>query len=419
MEIPNNIKKYMELIIDNGYECFLVGGAVRDYLLNKSNKDYDFCTNIPFDKLKALIPKIAIMRENNHRNTSIVRIDEYDLEFSEYRGDSLKEDLSNRDFTMNAVAVDVNGKLIDYFNGVEDIKNKTVSLIKPSGEAFEIDALRILRAIRQALKLGFKIDENTKANMLGKKHLLQGVAKERVLDELKKILVSDNVEYYLSEYKEIFFEIIPELRKCDGFNQYNDYHVYDVYNHTIQAVKNSPKNEYLRLAALFHDIGKPDRFYLDGNNIGHFLNHATTSCEIFNSFADIYKADNKTKKIVSALILYHEDVLSSKNNKIYNFYKKYDMDDIELLFELKIADAKAQNPKYGDRINELKELEIKYINVRERYKKITYNGDDLIELGYSGKIIGTILDDIKRQVVNNVISNDKQSIDKYVQKKTT
>ena len=406
----------MKIIIDNNYECYLVGGAVRDYLLNIKNKDYDFCTNMPLDKLKEIIPNVTIMKENNHRNTAIIREEDYDIEFSTFRGKDLKEDLSNRDFTMNSIAVDINGNIIDYFNGIESINEKTIKLIKENGEGLTTDPLRILRAIRQASKYDFKIEDNTKRQMINKKYLLSNIAPERIYEEFKKIIISDNIDIYLIEYKEIFFELIPELKKCDGFNQHNDYHIYDVYTHIANVVKSTPNNIYVRFAALFHDIGKPEKLILDDNGIGHFLEHSSVSNKIFKQFANIYKIDNKTKKIVSDLILYHEDTLSDKNNKIYNFYKKYNMNRIELLFDLKKADILGQNPKYKDRLKKLKKLKNKYLEIRDRYNEINYNGADLISLGYNGKIIVEILDDVKRQIINNVLVNDKTRIDKYILK---
>lgn len=416
IEIPKDLKKYMQLIIDNGYECYLVGGAVRDYLINVDNKDFDFCTNIPFDKLKNLIPNITIMKENDHRNTAIIRSNGLDIEFSTCRGKDLKEDLFNRDFTINAIAVDVNGNIIDYYDGVNSINNRTITLVDPLGTGLVNDPLRILRAVRLALKYNFKIDSNTKKQMIDKKELLNDVAPERIFEELKKIIVSDNADKYMDEYREIFFEIIPELKECNNFNQHNDYHIYDVYTHTINVVKNAPKNIYLRLASIFHDIGKPRAFELDEKKVGHFLGHANISNDIFKSFADKYKLDNKTKKIVSDLVLYHEDDLSGKNNKIYNFYKKFNMNRIEMLFDLKRADIMSQNQKYIARIEDINKLEAKYVAVRDKYNSITYSGDDLISLGYTGKIIGLILDDVKRQIINNRLDADTESINKYVLK---
>ncbi len=416
MNISDTLKEYMNLIIDNGYECYLVGGAVRDYLLNVENKDYDFCTNMPLEELKKIIPQITIMKENEHRNTGIIRTNGYDIEFSTFRGNSLKEDLLNRDFTMNAVAVDIDGNYIDYYNGIDAINKRNISLIKENGDGLESDPLRILRAIRQALKYKFKIDNNTKQQMISKKSLLNNVAPERIYDEFKQIIMFDDVGSFLKDFKEIFFELIPELEKCDGFNQHNEYHIYDVYSHTIKVIENSPMNIYVKIASLFHDIGKPNKYQLDDKGIGHFLNHAQSSNDIFKEFANKYKLDNNSKKIISDLVLYHEDDLSDKNNKIYNFYKKYNMNRIELLFDLKRADVLSQNPKFSDRIEKLNKLEKKYIDIRDKYNSISYSGDDLIELGYSGKCIGEILDDVKRQIINNRLIQEKEIINEYVKK---
>lgn len=130
---------------------------------------------------------------------------------------------------MNAIVLDINGNLIDYYDRISAIRNKTLSLVKENGEGKEADPLRILRAIRQALKHDFKIDDNLKEQIINKRSLLIDVSPKRIYEELKQIVMFDKVGFYLSNYKKIFFELIPELEKCDGFNQYNDYHIYDMF----------------------------------------------------------------------------------------------------------------------------------------------------------------------------------------------
>ena len=291
MTLSKDVKKIMELITKDGYECYLVGGAVRDSILNRKSKDYDFTTNMPLSILKEKLPKLVIMKENSHRNTAIYKKDKEIYEITMLRGKDIYEDLLYRDFTMNAIAVDKEGNYMDPFSGIEDIYNRKITLVQEDGEGFILDPLRILRAIRQADSLDFEIDENTKKEMIKKKHLLEEVAKERIYNELKRIILSGTIEKYLIEYKEIFFEIIKELKTCDNFLSKNDYHIYDVYQHTVKVVQNTNPNLYLRLAALFHDIGKPDTFTIDEKGVGHFLGHSKRSLEIFEEFADIYKID--------------------------------------------------------------------------------------------------------------------------------
>jgi len=414
-KVTDEVKELMTIIHNANYECYLVGGAVRDLILGIDNKDFDLCTNMPLDELKLLIPSISIMKENNHRNTAIIRNKEYDYEISSYRGNSIEEDLSNRDFKINALALDINGNLIDPYNGLNDIKNKKISLIKD--DAFIRDPLRILRAIRIANKYNFDIDDNTLQQMDKYKDLLDEVAKERIYEELKKILVFNNISDILLKHKNIFFKIIPNLEKCDGFNQYNDYHIYDVFNHILEVIRNTSNNLELRLATLFHDLGKPDKFFKDEKGVGHFYGHALVSADIFKGFASIYKIDNKTKNNVYKLIKYHDDILSSKPNKIYNFYKEFGYENIDLLFELKRADALGQNPKYLNRLEEYDTLYKEYIRVRNIITNIDYDGSKLVELGISGKDIGNILDDITSMIVCGNLENNSTNITLYVKNK--
>lgn len=414
-KVTDEVKELMTIIHNANYECYLVGGAVRDLILGIDNKDFDLCTNMLLGELKLLIPSISIMKENNHRNTAIIRNKEYDYEISSYRGNSIEEDLSNRDFKINALALDINGNLIDPYNGLEDIKNKKISLIKD--DAFIRDPLRILRAIRIANKYNFDIDDNTLQQMDKYKDLLDEVAKERIYEELKKILVFNNISDILLKHKNIFFKIIPNLEKCDGFNQYNDYHIYDVFNHILEVIRNTSNNLELRLATLFHDLGKPDKFFKDEKGVGHFYGHALVSADIFKGFANTYKIDNKTKNNVYKLIKYHDDMLSSKPNKIYNFYKEFGYENIDLLFELKRADALGQNPKYLNRLEEYDTFYKEYIRVKDIIINIDYDGSKLVELGISGKDIGNILDDITSMIVSGNLENNSTNITLYVKNK--
>lgn len=169
IKIPDTVKEIIQKINNSGYEAYLVGGAVRDSLLEKNTKDYDICTNMPLSCIKELFPKFVIMKPNNHRNTGVIRLDGQEIEISEFRGKNIIEDLSNRDFSINAIAVDKDGNIIDPFKGIDSINKKELSLIKKNGEAFETDPLRILRAIRLASKLNFEIDKNCKEQMNAKK----------------------------------------------------------------------------------------------------------------------------------------------------------------------------------------------------------------------------------------------------------
>jgi len=415
MKIPEYIVNIMNTNNDKGYLVYLVGGYIRDYYLKKESSDYDLCTNMPLNILKEYLP-INIMKENDHRNTAVIRKNNMIIEISTFRGNSLKEDLSNRDFKMNSIACDKKGNIIDYFNGIEDINKKQVSLIKKDGSAYIIDPLRILRTIRFAYFYNFTIEDNTKSKMKEYIDLLDNTSKERIYKELKNILLLDNIEEIFIEYSYIFVKLIPSLKECIGYNQYSDYHIYDVYKHIIKVVSLTNKDIYIRLAALFHDIGKPLTLKKDSNDIGHFVGHAKASYNIFMDFCNTYKVDNKTKQLVGNMILYHENTLSIRRSKIYDFYKIYDMNYIEYLFDLKRCDILGQNHKYSDRLSTLKKQEEEYIKVRKDLRKIKYNGKYLVKLGFSNKKIGIILDDIKRLIIIGNLKDDRKIIDKYVLK---
>lgn len=420
MKISMNqtIGNLLTTINDCGYEAYLVGGAVRDAILNQPNKDYDICTNMPLYLIKEIYPEFHLMKPNNRRNTGVIRLDGLEIEISDLKGKSITEDLSNRDFTINALALDKNGNLIDPYNGLQSIKNKSISLIDKQGMAFQEDPLRILRAIKLASTMNFKIDKNCKMQMEYKKRLLEEVAVERIYNELIKILISDKPAYYIRENLSIFFEILPDLKPMYQFDQKNPWHIYDVLEHTLVVLENTEKNIYLRLAALFHDIGKPSKFFTDKEGIGHFYGHPERSKEIFDSIANKLKIDRKTKKIVSKLIQDHDLILSKKPTKIYEFIQKNGFDYTLMLFKLKRADNLGQNPeKANSVIEELATTEELYKEQMLKIKNLQLNGTKLVKMGYSGQKIKIILDDVTKQVITNKLRNDEQFITEYINRR--
>lgn len=420
MKLPINqtITNVLSMINNEGYEAYLVGGAVRDALLNKQNKDYDICTNMPLTKIKELFPKFHIMKPNNHRNTGIMRLNNLEIEISEFKGQTIAEDLHNRDFTINAMALDKHGNLIDPYNGLQSLQQQTITLIDKQGTAFIEDPLRILRGIRIAAKMNFTIDSNCHAQMEFKKRLLKDVAVERIYREIIQILITDNPSHYIRENKQIIFEILPELKPMDGFNQNNSWHIYDVFEHTMVVLENTDKNIFLRFAALFHDVGKPSKYFADKEGVGHFYGHPEKSEEIFKTIATRLKMDNKTRDLVSKLIKQHDMKLSSKSEQIYEFLKQHGFDYTLLLFALKRADNLGQNPeKTIEILEELSLQEELYKQHMLRFNNLQINGSKLVELGYSGKRIKLILNDVTQMIVTEKLPNDEESIMEYISRR--
>ena len=181
---------------------------------------------------------------------------------------------------------------------------------------------------------------------------------------LMNILISENATKYLRQYHKLFFKIIPELEKTYGFEQYNKWHLYDVFEHTMKVIEYTEPNPYLRLAALFHDIGKPTAFFKDENGVGHFYGHQKISLDIFKQFADKYNLDKETRKIVGTLIYHHDGKLSTKTPKALELINELGIETISLLFALKKADNLAQNPELSiPCLEELKETEQIYQSI--------------------------------------------------------
>ncbi len=166
-------------------------------------------------------------------------------------------------------------------------------------------------------------------------------------DKLFEILLEDKPSDLLKENEKDLFEFIPEMKECKGFDHHNEWHIYDVYEHILHVVDNTPKNLILRIAALFHDIGKPEVFVLDEEGIGHFHGHWVTSMRVFETFAEQNDIKIEDKILISNLIYYHDRrVVNMSEDIIKRFLEVFNKDEIGLLFELKKADLKAQNSKF-------------------------------------------------------------------------
>lgn len=248
--------------------------------------------------------------------------------------------------------------------------------------------------------------------------MLDNVPVERIYKELIQILISDNPSHYIRENLEAIFQILPELKPMYQFEQHNKWHIYDVLEHTLKVLENTEPNIYLRLAALFHDIGKPRKFSIDENGVGHFYNHPEAGADIFEKIANRLKIDKKTKRVVKALIEKHDMTLSVKPDKIYTFIKENGIDFIPLLFALKRADNKGQNPELANPVLEqLDSLETLYNEYIMRFDNLKINGTKLQEMGFKSKKIKLVLDDVRKQIVTKQLSNTEEAITNYITKK--
>jgi len=230
-----------------------------------------------------------------------------------------------------------------------------------------------------------EVEPDIKKLLIDNKDLIKNISPERTYELFKSIMVTTNPAKYIREFKEIFFEFIPGLKTTDGFEQKNPWHIYDIFEHTMHVIENTSSNEVLRIAALFHDLGKPSSYTEetktreDGSTyqVGHFYGHNVKSMKMFIDFADHFHISDKEREAIAKLVLYHDFKLSNKENKIQGYINELGLENIPLLFELKRADNLAQNLEMSqaslDQIEEQEKIYNDYIakitNPNESIKK--------------------------------------------------
>ena len=332
---------------------------------------------------------------------------------------NLSEDLKRRDFTVNSLCIDNKGEIIDIFGGIEDIKSKTLKAIGNAEERFKEDALRILRALRFASVLGFDIDKNTARAIHKCKDLILNVANERIASELRKMITGKNIRNVLLEFSDVFSVVIPELAACVGFEQHNFHHKYDVYTHIATVVEASPEKDYIRLAALFHDIGKPLCFSLDENGIGHFYSHAVKSSEIAVNTLKRLRFDNETVNKVQLLVKQHDAYIDEDSKTLKRKLNRFGEQALRDLISVQRADTLGLADEYHKRLAHFEKLEKKLCTIVESnncfsVKNLDINGNDIIAIGLKGKEIGDALNLLLEAVIDEKVENCKESLINYL-----
>ncbi|MDF2566694.1 MAG: poly(A) polymerase [Oscillospiraceae bacterium] len=431
-ELSVQVKTALKMLHENGFEAYIVGGCVRDMILQLSPKDVDITTNALPNQVSQIFKSHRVIETGLKHGTVTVMIDNIPLEITTYRTDgeyldnrhpesvqftsSLKEDLARRDFTINAIAYDENSGFIDFFGGIEDIKNKKIRCVGNADKRFEEDALRILRGIRFASVLGFEIETETSCAMFRNKNRLNNISKERVTVEYLKLICGKNQKQVMTDYIEILGEVVPDLLPMKGFNQNNPYHIYDVLEHSLVAVEDTPPfPPYLRLAALLHDVGKPLCYTQDEKGTGHFYGHSKLSEQTAEKILTYLKLDRFTIDRVCTLIKYHDTPIKSDKKIIKKWLNRLTEPVFREILLIKKADTFAHNPVFHERLDELNEISkiLDEIIVEQEcfsLKDLAINGNDLIEIGLSGKQIGEMLEHLLHAVMEEKTKNEYGSL---------
>ncbi len=437
MQISDNAKFLIKIIESAGYEAYAVGGCVRDFVMQRHCDDIDIAASSkPLETERILSENNIKFIETGLKHGTITAVLNGDsFEITTYRTDGvykdsrhpdnvefitdLRCDLARRDFTINAMAYNDKKGIIDIYGGQSDINNKLIKTVGNPNKRFKEDALRIMRAIRFASVLSFDVETDTKKAIFENKELLKNVSYERIFKELSKLLLGDNVFNVLVEYKEIIAVIIPELEPILTLQQNTRWHIYDVWTHTAKAVEQSPREPALRLAMLLHDIGKAYTKTTDENGTDHFKGHQKVSAVYADTALKRLKVPNDIYYRVMSVIPIHDMHIGTERKSVKKWLSKLGEDTLRDLIAVKRADKLAQN-------SEMTEQELNNLAVTETllnsiiaegepfsFKDLAVNGRDLIELGYQGKEIGTMLNVLLGKVIDDELANDRSILTEY------
>ncbi len=449
MKIPKEVQFVIEQLKKNKFEAYLVGGCVRDLLREAEPLDWDVATNAKPEQIGKIFLKSFA---DNKFGTIKARIETRNTEFMEieitpFRTESkytdkrhpdqvrwaktLKEDLKRRDFTINAMAAGTEkGKIeiIDIFDGQKDLKNKLIRAVGKPNDRFSEDALRLMRAVRFAAALGqgWQIEPKTKMAIQKNAGLLRMISKERIRDEFMKIIMSERPADGIELLRKLGLLrcIIPELEEGCGVKQ-NKHHIYEVYEHLLLSLKYAAKqnfNKYVRLAALFHDIGKPRTKRGQGPN-ATFYNHEIVGARMTMKILDRLRFSKKDiEKIVKLvryhLFYYHPDEVGESS--VRRLVRQVGMESMEELLQVRMCDRIGSGVPKAEpyKLRHLKYIVEKVSQDPISVKMLKINGDDVMRiLGIKpGVHIGQVLDILLGQVLSCPKNNNKKFLEKEIKK---
>ena len=438
--LPGDVSRIINTLTDAGYEAYAVGGCVRDSLLGRVPADWDITTSALPRDVKRLFRRtvdtgiqhgtVTVMFKMKGYEVTTYRIDGH---YSDGRhpdsvtfAASLEEDLKRRDFTINAMAYNSAVGLVDIFGGKDDLEAGIVRAVGVAEERFNEDALRIMRAFRFAAQLGFVIDDETRKAASKLAENLRMVSAERIRIELTKLADSPHPELIGEMYRAgITKYFLPELDEAMECAQNNIHHCFTVGEHILEAMKSFEKPagltdrefEYIRLALLFHDLGKSRCKITGDDGVDHFHGHAKISEAMSREIMKRLKFDNETIKTVSALVLYHDARPEPAPAYVRRAMNKMGTDIFRLFLCVQKADIMGQSDyKREEKLSYLEELGRVYEQVVEtgdpiNVSELAINGSDLMEMGVRpGPLMGEILKKLLDLVLEDPSCNTKQAL---------
>lgn len=427
---PSEVKIILDKFKKSGFQIYIVGGAVRDLIMEKAVNDWDFTTDAKPEEILKIFPegfydnKFGTVGLDSKLGIFEITTMRKEGRYKDHRHpanvgwtNKIEEDLARRDFTVNAIAL--SDKIVDPYNGADDIKNKQIKAVGDASKRFQEDALRLMRAIRIATQLDFEIDNKTFKALKENASLIKEIAWERIRDELFKILASQDAYDGIIKLREtgLLQIILPELEKCFGIIQEGPKHirVYDIGEHSLLTLKHTPSNDPLvKLAGLLHDVGKPDTFKTDSTGNVTFYNHEFVGGEIVKKIAKRFNLSKIQKDKLYRLVRWHMFTVSEDqtDSAIRRFIKNVGLENIDDMMALRVGDRLGggtqtetswRMEKFQERIGQVLQKPFSISDL-----KVTGN-DVMKELKIKpGPKVGEILQKLFEEVLEDSSKNNKE-----------
>ena len=431
MELPFQICEILERIERAGFEAFVVGGCVRDHLMGMTPHDFDITTSATPKETENIFADCRVIETGIKHGTVTVLYKGISTEITTFRVDggysdgrhpdsvsfsrNIEDDLSRRDFTMNGIAYNPKLGFVDPFGGREAIERGIIRCIGDPNKRFGEDALRVVRALRFSATLGFPIEEETARAMLSHKKDLRKVSVERIFTELKRLICGKDVRRVLMEFSEVFAAIIPPLGAEIGYDQGSKYHDSTLYEHTARAVEAAPDTVEMRLAMLFHDIGKPACRTEDDNGECHYYGHSDISARMTDEILRALKCDNALRERVVEIVRYHDIPVDTSRKYIRRQLAKHGAEVFADIMAAHIADDSAKREFCRDRIPKAREVIAIAAEISEEkpcfsVKMLEISGNDLKDIVPPSPLMGRILTKLFEEVVDEKLPNEKSAL---------
>ena len=431
MLLPQEVQYCIASLEAAGFKAYAVGGCVRDALLGLTPADFDLCTSAKPGEIARVFRAHQLLHHGEKHGTVGVVINDQVFEITTFRTEGgyedtrhpdwvdfvedVEADLARRDFTINAMAYNPATGYIDPFGGQQDLKNRILRTVGDPETRFREDALRILRGARFSARFRLTPEVETKAAMERLTPLMDNLARERVFDELCKLLLCASAEDLLA-FIPLLTQAIPELSPSVNFQQHSSYHRYDVFTHTAYVVEAVPKVLPLRWAALLHDIGKPASFTQDADGTGHFKGHAKVSAQLADAVLLRLKAPATLRQQVVELIELHMTKLELDKKLLRRRLGKLGQERLEQLLQLQEADMGSKGTGKPEDMTQfvlLRQLLTQVLAEDACFtiKDLAVSGWDLQQHGMKpGPEIGRCLSWLLGQVQDEVLPNAKEAL---------